>query len=158
MLFSYEVRLPGLIDKAAAYGDPGVLKPPFHLLRFCELPLCEMYYALRTQDDGGHWDVVYTCVGDYDQEVAESWPSLHSSFTAWLEYMLDNDGWPALPGRHCPGLFKRYTRRMPDSEAQEKYGELEALLPVAQPAELVLDAAEEAWLKERYRNRIGGYL
>lgn len=158
LLSDYAVRLPGLIDKAAAYGDPGALKPPFHLLRFCELPMREMYYALRTQDDGEHWDVVYTCVGDYDQEVAESWPPLHPTFTDWLEYMLDNDGWPALPGRHCPGLYQQYARRMPDSEAQKMYGRLDALLPPVEPGELVLDAVDEAWLKERYRDRVGGYL
>ena len=152
---NFRLRLPGLLDKDAGPEEWIETKPPFHLLRFCELSFLDMCYALRTKNNGKSWDVVYIAVGDSDQEAAESFPTLHESFTDWLQYLTDNDGWPPLkssPGAY--GLYRHFERRIPDEEAKAVFGPLSALLPAPERSCLEFEPGQLDLLRARWLRKL----
>jgi hypothetical protein len=91
----------------------------YHLLRFCEITSEDSYYALRSKDDGLNWDVVIALDEGPDVETVEEGYSHHPSFTHWLEWMIQNDGWPVFEGmvEKGSGYIEPYCERMPDAEA-----------------------------------------
>jgi hypothetical protein len=149
---NFRVFLPGLLDCDGSPDEWRLMKPPFRLLRFCEMSYREMYYALRSKDDGKSWDVIYTCVGEADQDAAESFPTLHSSFTDWLQYLMENDGWPPLKSHpEAPGLYRHFDRRIPDNEAAALFGSLSALLPAPECVPMEFEPGQFELLQERWR-------
>jgi len=107
-----------------------VLTRPSYLLRFCELQT-DCYYALRTNDNGANWDVIFTTGVEIDEIFAREGASAFPNFTSWLEYMHASDGWPPFPT--CPqdyhGYYRFVERRLPESEVITRFGSAEALLP-----------------------------
>lgn len=149
-----EILLPGLLDIGSGSADWTRITSPFHLLRFCAFPHRGMWYALRTQNDGKSWDVVYANEEERDQEGAEdTLPPLHASFSEWLEYLVGCSGWPPLKGLSTIGLFKDFDLRMPDEEAIRRYGPLEKLLPKPAPSVLALPDVIPPLLRDRWHRR-----
>ncbi|MES2466637.1 MAG: hypothetical protein V4675_05000 [Verrucomicrobiota bacterium] len=148
-----EILLPGLLDIGSGGPDWAQITAPFHLLRFCAFPHLGMWYALRTQNNGREWDVVYANEEERDQETAETAPSLHASFSEWLEYLVGCSGWPPLKGLGTMGLFKDFDSRLSDEEAVRRYGPLEKLLPKPAPSVLVLPDVLPDLLRDRWHRR-----
>ena len=126
------LEMPGWAGNCTGFDYIRGLQGPSYLLRFCELTT-DCYYALRTNDNGVNWDVIFTTGVETDEIYAREATSVFPNFTAWLDYMHANDGWPPWPGypEDCTwgGYYRYVDRRLPDSEVITRYGSIEALLP-----------------------------
>ena len=106
----------------------------YHLLRFCEIANPDCFYALRSKDNGANWDVVMATDEGPDVDGVEEAATLHPTFTDWLERMIRDEGWPPVEGMIEPevSFIPPYCERVPDAEAEARFGPLQSLLPAIQ--------------------------